>query len=210
MNETLQFVVRHGYLLVFAWVFIEQAGLPIPSAPLLLAVGALSGMHQMNLGLAITIAAFAAVASDSMWYELGRQKGVRVIQLVCRISLEPDSCVRRTQVSIRAKRRAGSLLGAKFIPGLNAMASPLAGIIRMGWRRFLLFDVAGALALGGHIHWYWIRIQRRTGTSRGPRGISGRMASGARCWRRFAGYIGWKLYNRQKILAQLENRPHYA
>ena len=50
MNETLQFVVRHGYLLVFAWVFIEQAGLPIPSAPLLLAVGALAGMQQMNLG----------------------------------------------------------------------------------------------------------------------------------------------------------------
>ena len=144
MNETLQFVVRHGYLLVFAWVFIEQAGLPIPSAPLLLAVGALSGMHQMNLGVAITIAAFAAVASDSIWYEIGRQKGVRVIQLVCRISLEPDSCVRRTQVSF-GRNGAGVLLVAKFIPGLNAMAAPLAGIIRMGWRKFLLFDLAGAL-----------------------------------------------------------------
>ena len=74
MTELLQFVVRHGYMLVFAWVFVEQAGLPVPSAPLLLAAGALSGTHQMNLGTAIAFAVIGAVASDSMWYELGRQK----------------------------------------------------------------------------------------------------------------------------------------
>jgi len=134
MNELLQFVVRHGYTLVFAWVFIEQAGLPVPSAPLLLAAGALSGAHGMNLWLAITFAVLASVASDSIWYELGRRKGVRVLRLLCRISLEPDSCVRRTQVRF-GKRGARVLLIAKFIPGLNAMAAPLAGIIRMGWRR---------------------------------------------------------------------------
>lgn len=144
MSETLQFVVRHGYLLVFAWVFVEQAGLPIPSGPLLMAVGALSGMRQMNLGVAVTIAAVAAIASDSMWYEIGRRKGVRVLQLLCRISLEPDSCVRRTQVSF-GRNGPRVLLVAKFVPGLNAMAAPLAGIIRMGWRRFLMFDVLGAL-----------------------------------------------------------------
>src|SRR5579863_1169662 len=144
MTETLQFVVRHGYTLVFAWVFVEQAGLPVPSAPLLLAAGALSGMHQMNLGIAIALAVIGAVASDSMWYELGRQKGVRVLQLLCRISLEPDSCVRRTQVRF-VRNGPRVLLGAKFIPGLNAMAAPLAGVIRMGWRRFLMFDILGAL-----------------------------------------------------------------
>src|ERR1700686_2729599 len=138
MTELLQFVVRHGYVLVFAWVFFEQAGLPIPSAPLLLATGALAGFHQMNLPLAIAIAAVAALSSDSMWYELGRRKGVRVLQLLCRISLEPDSCVRRTQVRF-GKSGARVLLIAKFIPGLNAMAAPLSGIIRMGWRRFMLF-----------------------------------------------------------------------
>src|SRR5580704_8607234 len=145
MNETLQFVVRHGYVVVFAWVFIEQAGLPIPSAPLLLATGALAGMHEMNLGLAVTVAVVAALSSDCMWYELGRKKGVRVLQLLCRISLEPDSCVRRTQVSF-GKNGANVLLVSKFIPGLNAMAAPLAGIIKMGWRKFLLYDAIGALA----------------------------------------------------------------
>src|ERR1700674_1270976 len=144
MNETLQFVVRHGYMLVFAWVLIEQGGLPIPSSPLLLAVGALAGMRQMNLWLALGVAVVAAVISDAMWYELGRLKGIRVLQLLCRISLEPDSCVRRTQVSF-GRNGARVLLVAKFVPGLNAMAAPLAGIIRMGWRRFLLFDVAGSL-----------------------------------------------------------------
>src|ERR1700741_2097242 len=96
MTELLQFVIRHGYMLVFAWVLVEQAGLPVPSAPLLLAAGGLSGMHQMHLGIAIVFAALGALVSDSMWYEIGQLKGVRVLQFLCRISLEPDSCVRRS------------------------------------------------------------------------------------------------------------------
>jgi membrane protein DedA with SNARE-associated domain/rhodanese-related sulfurtransferase len=201
MNELLQFVVRHGYLLVFAWVFIEQAGLPIPSAPLLLAAGALAGTRQMNLWLAITFAVCAAVASDSMWYELGRRKGVRVLQLLCRISLEPDSCVRRTQVRF-GKSGARVLLVAKFIPGLNAMAAPLAGIIRMGWRRFVLFDAMGALL--------WSGAFMITGYA-----FSGeleRVAAHAAYlgeWllvlvlAAFAGYIVWKFYNRRRFLRKL-------
>jgi membrane protein DedA with SNARE-associated domain/rhodanese-related sulfurtransferase len=202
MNETLQFVVRHGYLLVFAWVFVEQAGLPIPSAPLLLAVGALSGMHRMNLGVGIAIAAFAAIASDSMWYEIGRRKGVRVLQLICRISLEPDSCVRRTQVSF-GQNGAHVLLAAKFIPGLNAMAAPLAGIIRMSWRRFLLFDVLGALL--------WVSAFTGIGFA-----FSGQLESVARRaaylgeWllvivlAGFAGYVLWKFHKRRTFLSQLK------
>ena len=202
MNELLQFVVRHGYMLVFAWVFLEQAGLPIPSAPLLLATGALAGMHQMNLWLAVALAVFAAVSSDSMWYELGKRKGVRVLQLLCRISLEPDSCVRRTQVSF-SKNGARVLLVAKFIPGLNAMAAPLAGIIRMGWRRFLAFDVLGALL--------WVSAFTMTGYV-----FSGeleRVAANAAFMGEwllfilvagFGGYIGWKFYNRRRFLGKLK------
>jgi membrane protein DedA with SNARE-associated domain/rhodanese-related sulfurtransferase len=202
MDELLQFVVRHGYMLVFAWVFLEQAGLPIPSAPLLLAAGALAGTHRMNLGSVIVFSEVAAVMSDSMWYELGRQKGVRVLQLLCRISLEPDSCVRRTQVSF-GKNGANVLLVAKFIPGLNAMAAPLSGIIRMGWRRFLMFDLAGALL--------WVSTFTVTGYL-----FSGeleRVAANAAYlgeWllvillAAFAGYIGWKFYHRQQFLNRLK------
>jgi membrane protein DedA with SNARE-associated domain/rhodanese-related sulfurtransferase len=202
MSETLQFVVRHGYLLVFAWVFVEQAGLPIPSAPLLLAVGALSGMQRMNLGVAIAIAAIAAITSDSMWYEIGRRKGVRVLQLLCRISLEPDSCVRRTQVSF-GRNGARVLLVAKFIPGLNAMAAPLAGIIRMGWRRFLLFDVLGAM----------IWVSAFTGIGFAFSGQLERVAQRAAYlgeWvlvivlAGFAGYVLWKFYKRRMFLGHLK------
>src|ERR1700676_2501078 len=202
MTELLEFVVRHGYMLVFAWVFVEQAGLPVPSAPLLLAAGALAGTHRMNLGMAIAFAVIGAVASDSMWYELGRLKGVRVLQLLCRISLEPDSCVRRTQISF-ARNGPRVLLGAKFIPGLNAMAAPLAGIIKMGWRKFLLYDAIGAIA--------WVSAFTITGYA-----FSGELEHvAARAaylgkWllcvllAEFAGYILWKFYNRKKSLRKLK------
>ena len=116
MNETLQFVVQHGYFLVFAWVFVEQAGLPVPSAPLLLAAGALSGIHQMNLGVAIALAAIGALASDSIWYEIGRRRGVRVLQLLCRISLEPG----------RLRAFSAGLAGAGAVLGRAAAGSMLA------------------------------------------------------------------------------------
>jgi membrane protein DedA with SNARE-associated domain/rhodanese-related sulfurtransferase len=202
MAELLQFVVRHGYMLVFAWVFVEQAGLPVPSAPLLLAAGALSGTHQMNLGTAIAFATLGAVTSDTMWHELGRRKGVRVLQLLCRISLEPDSCVRRSQVSF-TRNGPRVLLVAKFIPGLNAMAAPLSGIIRMGWRRFLLFDTLGALL--------WVSAFTITGYtfSSDLERVAAKAAYLGE-WllvlllAAFAGYILWKFYNRRKFLSNLK------
>jgi membrane protein DedA with SNARE-associated domain/rhodanese-related sulfurtransferase len=202
MNETLQFVVRHGYMLVFAWVFVEQGGLPIPSAPMLLAAGALSGSHQMNLGLAISLAVLGAVASDSMWYELGRLKGVRVLQFLCRISLEPDSCVRRTQNSF-TRNGPRVLLGAKFVPGLNAMAAPLSGIIRMGWTRFLFFDTIGTLAWVGAftITGYAFSTELERVAARAAylgEGLLFLLIAA------FAGYILWKYYNRRKFLRKLK------
>jgi membrane protein DedA with SNARE-associated domain/rhodanese-related sulfurtransferase len=202
MTELLQFVVRHGYTLVFAWVFVEQAGLPIPSAPLLLAAGALSGTHKMNLGMVVVFATLGSIASDTMWYELGRLKGVRVLQLICRISLEPDSCVRRSQVSF-GRNGARVLLVAKFVPGVNAMAAPLSGVIRMGWRRFLLFDALGALL--------WVSAFTITGYtfSTDLERVAARAAYLGE-WllvlllAAFAGYVLWKFYNRQKFLRKLK------
>jgi membrane protein DedA with SNARE-associated domain/rhodanese-related sulfurtransferase len=202
MTETLQFVVRHGYMMVFAWVFVEQAGLPIPSAPLLLAAGALSGTHQMNLGLVLSFAALGAMASDSMWYEIGRLKGVRVLQFLCRVSLEPDSCVRKTQISF-ARNGPRVLMGAKFVPGLGAMSAPLAGIIKMGWRKFLVYDAAGALA--------WVSAYVLTGYVFA--GQLERVAQGAARTGEwflviliggFGGYILRKYYNRKKFLNKLK------
>ena len=144
MNEAVQFLIQHGYVLLFAWVWVEQMGLPIPAVPLLLAAGALAGSSKINLALAMSLAVFAVLLADAFWYGFGRLRGGRVLKLLCRISLEPDSCVRRTE-NVFARHGAHSLLVAKFVPGLNTAAPTLAGIFRMPLPRFILFDCLGAV-----------------------------------------------------------------
>jgi membrane protein DedA with SNARE-associated domain/rhodanese-related sulfurtransferase len=148
MSETLEFLVHHGYLVLFLWVLAEQAGLPVPSVPLLLAAGALAGTRRMNLVAVVGLPIVAVAICDSLWYQLGRTRGAKVLKLLCRISLQADSCVRKTQISFE-RNGPSALIIAKFIPGLNAMAPPLAGMIRMPWDRFLLFDGLGALLWAG-------------------------------------------------------------
>ena len=143
MNEPIQFLLQHGYVLLFAWVLIEQMGLPVPAVPLLIAAGALAGSGRINLIVAMGLAIIAVLLADVFWYYLGRYRGGRVLKLLCRISLEPDSCVRRTE-DVFARHGARSLLIAKFIPGLNTAAPTLAGIFRMPLARFMVFDGLGA------------------------------------------------------------------
>jgi membrane protein DedA with SNARE-associated domain len=148
MHSTLEFVLHHGYVVVLGWVFAEQLGLPVPSLPLLLAAGALAGTGHLNYFACVFVAVFAAVSADSIWYWLGRVKGIKVLQFLCKISLEPDSCVRRTQ-GVFSKQGARSLLVAKFLPGLGTVAPPLAGIFHMRPSRFALFDACGSLLWAG-------------------------------------------------------------
>jgi len=122
----------------------EQLGLPLPSTPLLLAAGALAGAGQMNIAIAIGLAVFASLLGDLSWYQFGKFRGGKVLNLLCRISLEPDSCVRKTE-DVFVRQGARSLVLAKFVPGLNTMAPPLAGVIGMRLGRFLIFDALGAL-----------------------------------------------------------------
>src|SRR3989442_13565826 len=97
MNETLQFLYRHGYSVVFVWVFAEQLGLPVPSVPLLLAAGALSRSGRMNLPAPLLLALSAAPFSDSICFQLGRRTGAKIPQFLCLISLPPDSRVPLTR-----------------------------------------------------------------------------------------------------------------
>lgn len=143
MHRTVEFLLHHGYVVLLAWVFAEQTGVPVPSIPLLLAAGALAGSHQLNLFASLFIVTFAAVSADSLWYQLGRRKGIKVLQFLCKITIEPDSCVRRTE-GVFSRQGARSLILAKFLPGLSTVAPPLAGIFHMRPRRFLLFDAAGS------------------------------------------------------------------
>jgi len=148
MDKAIEFLVRHGYAVLAAWVFAEQFGFPISSVPLLLAGGALAGMGNLRLAGVLIFPVAGSLLADSIWYEIGRRKGSKVLNLLCRISLEPDSCVRNTE-NLFARNGPNALVAAKFVPGLSVIAPPLAGMFGMRITRFLLFDGAGAIAYVG-------------------------------------------------------------
>src|ERR1043166_4419887 len=143
MSETTQFLIRHGLPLVFAAVFVEQMGLPIPAVPLLLTVGALSATGKFSLLLGIFVTMIACLLADAFWFYLGRYRGNKVIGFLCRISLEPDSCVRRTQ-NVFTRFGLRGIVVAKFIPGMSTVAPPLAGMAQVHFARFLMADALGA------------------------------------------------------------------
>jgi membrane protein DedA with SNARE-associated domain/rhodanese-related sulfurtransferase len=144
VDDVTQFLVRHGLLVLFAVVFAKQAGLPIPAVPVLLAAGALAGAGKMNLALAVALAVVACLLGDLIWYYLGRHRGGRVLKVLCRISLEPDSCVRRTE-DFFIRHGTRSLVLAKFLPGLSTVTPALAGMFGVSVERFLLYNGLGAL-----------------------------------------------------------------
>jgi membrane protein DedA with SNARE-associated domain/rhodanese-related sulfurtransferase len=148
MSQTSQFLIRHGLPLVFAAVFVEQMGLPLPALPWLLAAGALSAIGQFNLALGILATVVACLVADTIWFYLGRYRGNQVLGLLCRISLEPDSCVRRTQ-NVFTKYGLPGVLVAKFVPGMNTVAPPVAGMSGISAWRFLVVDGFGSLLYGG-------------------------------------------------------------
>jgi membrane protein DedA with SNARE-associated domain/rhodanese-related sulfurtransferase len=138
-------LLLYGYVLLFAWVLVEQLGIPLPAAPVLLAAGALSAQHEFNFLLALLAGLAASLMADSSWYFIGRRYGHRVLRILCKLSLEPTICVRRTQNSF-GHRRAITVMIAKFVPGLATLAPPVAGQNGMAYGSFLFFDAIGAAA----------------------------------------------------------------
>jgi membrane protein DedA with SNARE-associated domain/rhodanese-related sulfurtransferase len=141
-------LLTYGYLLLYAWVLIEQLGIPLPATPLLLAAGALSAEGQISFSLALASGVFASLSADVSWFLIGRRYGHHVLRLLCKLSMEPTICVRRTQDSF-GRRREVTLMIAKFVPGLATLAPPVAGQNGMSTGRFLLFDGIGATAWVG-------------------------------------------------------------
>ena len=148
MNATVEFLLQNGYLLLFAFVLAEQSGLPIPSTPMLLAAGALAGLGRMNLAFAWSLAIVASLIGYTLWFALGRWRGFSILNVFCRISLEPDTCVQKTQTTY-GKHGANWLLFAKFVPGLSTIAPPMAGMFKVTIWRFLGMDTAGAVLWSG-------------------------------------------------------------
>jgi membrane protein DedA with SNARE-associated domain/rhodanese-related sulfurtransferase len=201
MNETIQFLVNHGPPLVFAAVFLDQIGLPLPAIPWLLAAGALSATGKSSPVWWLGITVLACLIADTLWFYLGRYRGHRVLGLLCRMSLEPDSCVRRTQ-NIYARYGLAGVVVAKFVPGLSTVAPPLAGMSGVTAGRFLLADGAGSLLYGGCFillgYVFSSQIQRIAAAMAGIGGSAVAVVLG------LGGvYIIWKYCQRQRILREL-------
>jgi membrane protein DedA with SNARE-associated domain len=143
MELPTHILLTYGYLLLFLWVLVEQMGIPLPATPVLLAAGALSAEHEISFPLALAVGIVACVSADIAWYLIGRRFGHHVLRILCKLSLEPTVCVRRTQDSF-GRRREVTLMIAKFVPGLATLAPPVAGENGMDFDRFLLFDAIGA------------------------------------------------------------------
>ena len=201
MNEANAFLSQYGEILLFAVVFAEQIGLPLPAVPILLVAGALAGAGKIDLTGAIVLSVIACLAGDLIWYELGRRRGRRALSLLCRVSLEPDSCVRRTE-NFFTRHGVGSLVLAKFIPGLSTLAPALAGLFRVGMQRFLLFNGLGAVlwTLAFVLPGYLLSDQIERLAEEAERlGVWLASIFGAG----IAAYVGYKFLHRQLLLREL-------
>ncbi|MDE3179417.1 MAG: DedA family protein/thiosulfate sulfurtransferase GlpE [Acidobacteriota bacterium] len=148
MEATLQFLLRHGGVVLLAAAFADQIGLPFSAIPFLIGMGALAGRGQFPLAIGIPEAVAATLAADIVWFELGRNKGHAILKLLCKISLEPDSCVRRSEERY-ARLGAKSLAFVKFVPGLSTATTSMAGLFRMRLSIFLAWDAMGAVLWAG-------------------------------------------------------------
>jgi membrane protein DedA with SNARE-associated domain len=148
MEPSAAELTKNGPWVLFAWVLAEQLGVPIPAMPALLAAGALARAEGVDPLFPLALALTASLIADGIWYTIGRRGGTKVISFLCRVSLEPDSCVRRTE-DLFARNGARSLILAKWVPGLSTAAPPLAGVVRMRPSRFLLYSATGGVLWAG-------------------------------------------------------------
>ena len=188
---------EYGYGLLFAVVLGEALGLPIPSYPLVLLAAALAADLHLSLGGILIVAVLAALTGDMTWYLVGRRRGRPILRTLCSISLNPDSCVNRTE-NFFARHGLKSLLVTKFFPGLNTVVQPIAGMLGISPLRFIPFDLGGiilwigsAATLGvvfrGQVEWLleWLDALGEVGLL---------MTAGA-----FAGWILFKWVERRRF-----------
>lgn len=138
-------IANYGYQALFVALFLEAAGLPIPGAVVLLAAGAAVAGGAMSALLVLPVAVAAMVSADALLYFAGRYSGWGLLSVMCGLSLSPESCILQSAKWFYRRGRI-ALLVTKFIPGVNSIAPPLAGSMKMRGAQFIGLDIAGALA----------------------------------------------------------------
>ena len=198
MNNALEFLIHHSSAVLFAAVLANQLGVPVPAAPFLIAVGALARTGEASPAVAIALALAAAFVAHSIWYEAGKRGGRRILKLVCRIAIEPDACVRRTENTF-ARYGLKTLLIAPFIPGLGAVSHPLSGMIGVPFARFILHSIGGiGLWASTLIGLGYVFGRQLVALVEGGSSAAAKLATAVAV--AVAGYIVWKLLQRHLLL----------
>ncbi|MFB3814106.1 MAG: DedA family protein [Terriglobales bacterium] len=148
MTELSNVLGWNGYLLFFVWICANRLGIPLPATPALLTAGALAGSGELTFGLVLLLAVVATLISDTVWYELGKRYGARILRLFCRLSLQSDACIQHAETFLM-RHGLKSLLITKFLPGMNRTVLPLVGVYHVSYGRFLAFDLFGAAIWAG-------------------------------------------------------------
>ena len=148
MHLLLNLLRSHGPWALFTAAFLESVGIPLPAGIFLILSGCLVIEGTVSLPGALAAAVAGALAGDLHWFMIGRLKGRGALRVLCRLSLNPDACMGRTENLFRS-RTVLSILTAKLVPGLNTVIAPLAGILGLPWWRYALLDLAGCSLWAG-------------------------------------------------------------
>ena len=147
MNELSPFLVNNAGLTIFATIFAEQIGVPLPAAPVLIAAGALAADSALNPALALGVSFAGCILADLIWYYVGARGGNKLVRLLCRLTLGDDLQLEQAQ-RLFAKYGTSAIAGAKFVPGLSFLMPAFSGAFRIGAGRFLRLDALGSLLYG--------------------------------------------------------------
>jgi len=147
-RRVLPWLERYSVIILPGLTVAEQLGIPLPAAPALLATGALAATGRVSMWLVIPAIVVGTLPVDLVWHELGRRRGAQVLSGLCRLTLEPDVCVRRSG-NLFLRFGVWTMLIAKFLPGLTTVLPPMAGAFGIPRLRFALFDVAGTVLWAG-------------------------------------------------------------
>ncbi len=198
-----ELLAQYGLWLLFAVVLAEQLGLPIPAVPLVMLAGARVAEDPLYGVLALAVAVAASALGDAAWYVAGRLHGHRVLRLLCRISLSPDTCVRQSE-STFTRYGIATLVIAKFVPGLSTLAPPLAGALGMKPSAFMLFNTAGAVLWAGAALLLGLLFAAQIDAVLDALAEMGIYAA-ALVAVLLALYIGWRWLDRRRALRQLQS-----
>ena len=197
LKPILHLLTTHPYSVLLLAGLLERTGLPLFFSPVLIGAGALAATGQMQFDLGVWIALLTCILGDALWYELGRRKGDSVLSLLCRISLEPESCVRRTR-NFFSKGTKRTLLISKWLPGLSHMVPAVAGLSGVERTSFFVANTAGSaiwvivLMLAGYIpvaRWH-------LASAIGPVTFEAALVL-------VAGNVGFKFVQKQRFLREL-------